>query len=75
MKAIGLLMLPVVKSPERGAATSVYLARSPAFEKDGGGYFSNCAPAKRNARLSGNRAVEAKLWEWSEQMTAPWLEN
>ena len=71
MKAIGLLMLPVVKPPERGAATSVYLATSPVFEKDGVGYFSNCAPAKRNARLSGDRDVETRLWEWSERATAP----
>jgi NAD(P)-dependent dehydrogenase (short-subunit alcohol dehydrogenase family) len=70
MKIIGLLMLPVVKSPERGAATSVYLATAPHFEKEGGGYFSDCAPAKRSHKLSGNREVEARLWEWSEKTTA-----
>jgi NAD(P)-dependent dehydrogenase (short-subunit alcohol dehydrogenase family) len=70
MKAIGLLMLPAVKSPERGAATSVYLATSPEFEKQGGGYFSNCAPAKRNPKLSGDRAAETRLWQWSEQATS-----
>jgi NAD(P)-dependent dehydrogenase (short-subunit alcohol dehydrogenase family) len=70
MKIAGLLMLPVSKSPERGAATSVYLATAPRFEKKGGGYFSDCAPAKRSHKLSGNREVEARLWEWSEKTTA-----
>jgi NAD(P)-dependent dehydrogenase (short-subunit alcohol dehydrogenase family) len=70
MQLIGLLMRPIMKKVDRGAATSVMLATQPEYGERGGGYYSDCALAKRQHRLSGDRAVEAKLWRWSEQATA-----
>jgi NAD(P)-dependent dehydrogenase (short-subunit alcohol dehydrogenase family) len=70
MQLVGLLMRPVMKKTDRGAATSVMLATQPEYGERGGSYFSDCAPAKRQHRLSGDRSVEAKLWRWSEQATS-----
>ena len=53
-----------------GAATSVMLATQPGYGAEGGGYYSDCALAKRQHRLSGDRAVEEKLWKWSEHATS-----
>ena len=58
-----------MKKPDRGAATSVMLAAQPEFGERGGGYFSDCGPAKRQHRLSGNKSLEDKLWKWSEHAT------
>lgn len=70
MQIVGLMMRPMMKKPDRGAATSVMLATQPEYAERGGGYYADCAPAKRNHRLSGDQALEAKLWRWSEQATA-----
>jgi len=70
MRLVGLLMRPVMKKPDRGAATTLMLATQPEFGERGGGYFADCAPARRTHRLSGDEAVETKLWRWSEQITA-----
>ncbi len=59
---IGLFLL----SPEKGAATSIYLASSPQVEGATGGYYVKCAPA-RSSPLSHNPELAAKLWEVSEE--------
>lgn len=73
MKLVGLLALPVVKPPERGAATTVYLATRPEASSEGhapgGGYYSNCSLAKRVHRLAGDEKVASLLWDWSEETT------
>jgi len=67
MAAVGLLMLPMSKSPERGAATSVYLATDEALGREGAGYFADCAPGRVHG-LSGNAALENALWRRSEDL-------
>ncbi len=68
MKLLGLLALPIAKNVERGAATSLFVATAPELGEVGGGYFSNCAPA-RPGKLAGNPEVEGRLWEISERLT------
>ncbi len=66
------LLLPVVrpflKSPERGAATSVYLASSPEVEGVTGRYFVN-RQAKDSSPASRDTALAARLWGVSAQLT------
>jgi len=65
------LMLPVVrpfmKSPERGADTSVLLASSPALEHVSGSYFAN-GKVKRSSRASYDTDVAARLWRISAEL-------
>ena len=65
------LMLPVIrpfmKSPQRGAATSVYLASSPEVEGVTGRYFANCTP-RTSSRASQDVAAAARLWDVSEAL-------
>jgi NAD(P)-dependent dehydrogenase (short-subunit alcohol dehydrogenase family) len=67
MAAVGLLMLPISKSPEQGAATSVYLATAEALGREGAGYFADCGPGRVH-RLSGNAELESALWLRSEEL-------
>ena len=66
------LMIPVarrfMKSPEQGAATSVYLASSPEVEGVTGTYFANRRP-KRSARASYDNELARRLWEVSAELT------
>jgi NAD(P)-dependent dehydrogenase (short-subunit alcohol dehydrogenase family) len=65
------LMLPVVrpfmKSPERGADTSVLLASSPDLEDVSGCYFAD-GRAKRSSRASYDTEVAARLWRASAEL-------
>ena len=62
------LMLPVIrpfmKGPERGAATSVYLASSAEVEGMTGRYFTNSKP-RASSKASQDAAAAARLWEVS----------
>ncbi|MGA8045975.1 MAG: SDR family oxidoreductase [Dermatophilaceae bacterium] len=62
------LMLPVIrpfmKSPNRGAATSVYLASSPDVEAVTGRYFAN-SKLKTSSKASRGAEAAARLWEVS----------
>jgi NAD(P)-dependent dehydrogenase (short-subunit alcohol dehydrogenase family) len=58
---------PVMKSPARGAATSIHLASAPDLEQVSGRYFSNRRPTRSSAR-SYDRAVAARLWEASADL-------
>ena len=59
------LFLPVgerfMKTPEQGAATSIYLATSRAVEGVSGVYFANRRPT-RSAKASYDRDLTARLW-------------
>jgi len=57
------------KRPEQGAATSVYLASSPAVEGINGQYFADSKAAKSNA-ASYDVTAQRRLWELSEQYVA-----
>jgi len=64
---IGMLR-PFFRTPESGAATSIYLASSPQVEGISGKYFSNCKEA-RSSKASYDVAAGRRLWEVSMQMT------
>lgn len=55
-------------SPEKGAATSIYLASSPAVEGVNGKYFVKKAVAK-SSQSSYNEEVAHRLWDVSAQLT------
>jgi retinol dehydrogenase 12 len=57
----------VAKKPEQGAATSIYLASSPAVEGTTGKYFSDSKETKSSA-VSYDVAAQQRLWTLSEEM-------
>jgi retinol dehydrogenase 14 len=61
------LMRPFMKTPEKGAATSVYLASSPEVEGLTGKYFANRQPRTSN-RDSYDAATAARLWQVSSDL-------
>jgi NAD(P)-dependent dehydrogenase (short-subunit alcohol dehydrogenase family) len=63
-RAIGLFM----KSPEQGAATSIYLASAAALEGVSGRYFAN-QKEKQPAAHATDDATAKRLWQISEGLT------
>jgi NAD(P)-dependent dehydrogenase (short-subunit alcohol dehydrogenase family) len=68
-----------MKTPEQGAATSVFLAASPQVQGIGGRYFEDCHEAEVVEQLQGIKGVLAyaldpsaarRLWDVSEQLIA-----
>jgi retinol dehydrogenase-12 len=57
------------KSPAQGAATAVFLARSPEVEGITGACYENLKPARTSARSRDPELTE-RLWELSEQLTS-----
>ncbi len=69
-----------LKTPQQGAATSVYVATRPELEGVGGRYYADCAeapvvharPADRNEPAVASYALDAenaaRLWELSERL-------
>jgi NAD(P)-dependent dehydrogenase (short-subunit alcohol dehydrogenase family) len=68
MKIVGLLTLPALKSPQRGAATTVYAATAPELAMSGGGYFADCSPANAGSKAD-DRDLAERLWKRSEELT------
>lgn len=64
---IGLLA-PFFRTPEKGAATSIYLASSPAVEGISGRYFASCREVQPSAAARDDAAAR-RLWALSEEMT------
>ncbi len=62
------LVAPFFRSPERGAATSIYLATSPEVEGVSGRYFVDCREA-RSLPVTYDVATARRLWEVSSEMT------
>jgi NAD(P)-dependent dehydrogenase (short-subunit alcohol dehydrogenase family) len=58
------LMKPFMKSPEKGAATSIHLASSPEVEGVSGRYFVNRKPSE-SSKASHDTPDAARLWEVS----------
>jgi len=58
------LIRPFMKSPVRGAATSIHAASAPELERVTGRYFANSTPKKSSA-CSYDEAVAARLWRVS----------
>jgi NAD(P)-dependent dehydrogenase (short-subunit alcohol dehydrogenase family) len=61
------LLRPVMKSPARGAATSIHLASALELEQVSGRYFANRRPTK-SSTPSYDPAVAARLWEASADL-------
>lgn len=67
MRAMTALGRPFLKSPDQGAATSIYLASSPEVDGVTGTYFANSRP-KRSGRASYDTAAAARLWDVSADL-------
>jgi retinol dehydrogenase-14 len=63
------LMRPFMKSPAQGAATSIYLASSPAVEGVTDCYFADCKPT-RSSKRSYDQATAERLWQVSAGLVA-----
>jgi retinol dehydrogenase 14 len=62
------VMRPFMKSPARGAATSVHVSSAPDLEQVTGGYFAAGRPRSSAAR-SYDEAAAARLWQVSAHLT------
>ena len=62
------LAKPFLITPEKGAATQVYLASSPEVAGATGKYFDKCKE-KTPSRAAREEAAPARLWAVSEEMT------
>jgi retinol dehydrogenase 14 len=58
---------PFMKSPARGAATSIHVASDPGLERVGGGYFVGSKPKKSSER-SYDEGAAARLWQVSANL-------
>ena len=61
-------LTPLMKSPEKGAQTSIYLASSPEVEGLSGRYFVKKAEA-RSSDVSHDERLARRLWEASAELT------
>lgn len=61
---------PFMKSPAKGAATSIHVASAPDLEHVTGRYFSNSKP-KRSSKRSLDDAAAARLWQVSAELVTP----
>jgi retinol dehydrogenase 14 len=67
MKALTAVVRPFMKTPARGAATSIFAASSPQLDGVTGVYFAN-SKAKKSSKRSYDRDIAARLWTISEQL-------
>lgn len=67
-KVVMGLMQPFLTTPEKGAATSIYLASSPEVEGVSGKYFVKCK-AVPSSPVSYDEALQERLWELSLRQT------
>jgi len=68
VKVLMTLIQPFLSSPEKGAATSLYLASSPEVEGVTGKYFVN-RKAVPSSPVSYDEALQERLWELSLRQT------
>jgi retinol dehydrogenase-14 len=61
-------LTPLMKSPEKGAETSIYLASSPEVEGVSGRYFVKKDEA-RSSDVSYDKRLARRLWEVSAELT------
>jgi len=67
MKIMGAVVPLIAHSPEKGAATSIYLASSPEVENITGKYFVDCK-VTQPAPQAADSAVAKKLWDISAEL-------
>jgi retinol dehydrogenase-12 len=65
-RIIAYLAFPFAASPQKGAATSVFLASSPEVATISGHYFTGCKPAAINSKFN-TEAIRRRLWETSAE--------
>jgi NAD(P)-dependent dehydrogenase (short-subunit alcohol dehydrogenase family) len=61
------LMRPVMKTPDRGAETVIYLACAPEVDGVSGRYFANRKP-RQSSKASYDIAAQARLWRVSADL-------
>jgi retinol dehydrogenase 14 len=66
-KVLAPLARPFMRSPERGAATPIYLASSPEVHAVTGAYFVNRKP-KSSSKASYDTPAAARLWRVSADL-------
>jgi NAD(P)-dependent dehydrogenase (short-subunit alcohol dehydrogenase family) len=64
---MSVVQMIAAKRSEQGAATSIYLASSPAVEGVTGKYFSDSTETQSSA-VSYDAAAQQRLWQLSEEM-------
>lgn len=66
---LATVLRPFMRSPRRGARTSIYLATSPEVEGVSGGYYRDCRRVEPSAAAVDDAAA-ARLWSESMRLTA-----
>ena len=66
---VGGLVKRFLRSPDKGAETSVHLATAPQLVDVSGRYFANCRE-RRPSAAARDAAAQAQLWELSEALVA-----
>ncbi|MGH3847781.1 MAG: hypothetical protein ACRDS0_41155, partial [Pseudonocardiaceae bacterium] len=69
LKAVLPLIRLFLKTPDKGAATSIYLASSPEVDGITGTYFARSKP-KASSPASHDTAAAARLWQISLDLVA-----
>lgn len=62
------VLAPFFRTPDKGAATTLHVATSPAMENVSGRYFASCREA-RSTPASHDRDAALRLWELSAHLT------
>jgi len=63
---------PGIKTPEQGAATTCYVATSPALAGASGYYFADCNPEEPSAAMQ-DMEMAKRLWDVSEELVRDYL--
>lgn len=67
LRLVYFLARPFTKGSNQGAATVVFCAVAPEFERHGGLYFNNCKECTPSS-LANNELLAAMLWEHSKKL-------
>ncbi|MEX2222007.1 MAG: SDR family oxidoreductase [Candidatus Rokuibacteriota bacterium] len=68
IRVLSRVARPFLRSPAKGAATSIHLASSPELTGVSGRYFVN-QRERRSSKASYDEAVAARLWRVSDELT------
>jgi NAD(P)-dependent dehydrogenase (short-subunit alcohol dehydrogenase family) len=68
LSLLSKIFRPIMRSPEVGARTVIYLAVDPEVAAVTGGYFVNCRQ-KKSASITYDRTVAEEHWRISEELT------
>lgn len=68
LSLLSKILRPIMRSPEFGARTPIYLATAAEVARVTGGYFVNCRP-KKSAAITYDRVIAEEHWRISEELT------